>query len=112
MRIAFTTKGDQWDSKMDPRFGRAAYLLVYDEEKDNMEVYDNKSRADEHGVGPGTAKVLFDMKAEILVTGNGPGGNAASVLERAGVKIFTGAGHMRVKEAYENYKNNMLTKFN
>ena len=112
MRIAFTTKGDQWDSRMDHRFGRAAYLLVYDEESGSMDVYDNRSNAGEHGVGPGTARVLFDMKAEVLITGNGPGGNAAAVLERAGIRIFTGAGNMRVKEAYENYKTNQLIKFN
>ena len=27
MKIAFTTKGTQWDSKIDPRFGRTDYLL-------------------------------------------------------------------------------------
>ena len=31
MKIAFTTKGAEWDSKMDPRFGRTEYLLVYDD---------------------------------------------------------------------------------
>ena len=33
MKIAFTSKGTNWDSMIDPRFGRTEFLLVYDEEK-------------------------------------------------------------------------------
>ena len=33
MKIAFTSKGTKWDSKMDPRFGRTEFILIYDEEK-------------------------------------------------------------------------------
>ena len=36
MRIAFTSKGTDWDSMMDPRFGRREFLLLFDEEKDDM----------------------------------------------------------------------------
>jgi len=46
-----------------------------------------------------------------LITGNGPGGNAATVLEKTGVKIFVGAGDMTVKEAYEFYKSSRLKEF-
>jgi predicted Fe-Mo cluster-binding NifX family protein len=111
MRIAFTTKGNRWDSEMDPRFGRAAYLFVYDEDKDTTEVHDNSmQKGRQHGVGPGTAKILFDMKADVLVTGNGPGDNAARILEKGGIRIFTGAGQMQVEEAYKNYKENLLNR--
>ena len=30
MKIAFTSKGVEWDSRMDPRFGRAEFILVFD----------------------------------------------------------------------------------
>ena len=30
MKIAFTTKGTDWDSNMDPRFGRTEYIFIYD----------------------------------------------------------------------------------
>jgi len=43
-----------------------------------------------------------------LITGNGPGGNASVVLEKAGTKIYIGAGNMIVKEAYDAFKNNEL----
>ena len=105
MKIAFTTKGTNWDSPIDPRFGRTEYLLVYDEETDRISVFDNREIVNEaHGAGPKTAQKLFQLKADILITGNGPGGNAATILEKTGVKILLGAGEMTVKEAYDAYK--------
>ena len=112
MKIAFTTKGTKWDSMMDPRFGRTEFFLVYDEEKDEFMHFDNREIENEaHGAGPKTAKKLFELQADILITGNGPGGNAASVLENAGVKIYVGAGQLTVKEAFDAYKKNELKEF-
>ncbi len=109
MKIAFTTKGTAWDSKMDPRFGRTEYILVYDIEKDKLTHFDNRTIENEaHGAGPKTSQKLFELGANILITGNGPGGNAATVLEKAGTKVFIGAGEMTVEEAYQAYKNKML----
>jgi len=109
MKIAFTTKGTSWDSAMDPRFGRTEHFLIYDEEKDELTHFDNRDSAnDAHGAGPKTAQKLFGLHPEILITGNGPGGNAAAVLEKSGIKILVGAGEMTVKEAYNAYKNGEL----
>ena len=106
MNIAFTTKGTEWDSAMDPRFGRTEYFLVYDNEKDEFTHFDNRAIENEaHGAGPKTAQKLFELKADVLITGNGPGGNAKSVLEKAGVTIYTGAGEMTVQEAFKAFKN-------
>ena len=44
----------------------------------------------------------------MLITGNGPGGNAGRVLSQANLQIFTGAGNMTVKEAFEAYKKGEL----
>jgi predicted Fe-Mo cluster-binding NifX family protein len=112
MRTAFTTKGTDWDSMMDPRFGRTEFILVFDEENGELIHFDNREVEDiSHGAGPRTAQKLFDLKVDVLITGNGPGGNAASVLEKAGVEIFTGAGEMTVREALMAYKNNTLNQF-
>ncbi len=111
MRIAFTTKGTNWDSKMDPRFGRTEYFLVFDEITNELVDLDNRdSSKDAHGAGPKTAQKLFELKADVLITGNGPGGNAGVVLEKAGTEVYIGAGEMTVKEAYDAYQNNTLKK--
>ena len=111
MKIAFTTKGSGWDSAMDPRFGRTEYFLIFDEENNDLTFYDNREAAgDAHGAGPKTAQKLFELGPNILITGNGPGGNAAAVLEKTGIIIYTGAGRMTVREAYDAFRNNKLNK--
>ncbi len=111
MKIAFTTKGSQWDSKMDPRFGRTEYFLIYDETADTLTAVNNKDTENEaHGAGPKAAQRLAEQKAKILITGNGPGGNAATVLQKLGVDCYINAGDMSVKEAYEAFKAGQLKK--
>jgi predicted Fe-Mo cluster-binding NifX family protein len=112
MKIGFTAKGTHWDAEMDPRFGRAEYLLIYDEEKDELMSSDNSAMKEKaHGVGPGTASILFKLGAQVLITGNGPGENAAGILKKAGIEIYTGADGMKIEEAYTRYKNNELNEF-
>lgn len=112
MKIAFTTKGSDWDAKIDPRFGRTEVLVFLTDDNNELEVIDNSSiQSEAHGAGPKTAQLLLENKPDVLITGNGPGGNAATVLERGNVEIYIGAGDLTVKEAYEKYKNGELNKF-
>ena len=111
MKIAFTTKGMAWDSLMDPRFGRTEFIILYDDENEEFSHFDNRDIENvAHGAGPQTAQKIFDLKPEILITGNGPGGNAARILEQSDIEIYIGAGDMTVKQAFEAYKNNQLQK--
>jgi predicted Fe-Mo cluster-binding NifX family protein len=111
MKIAFTSKGTDWDSQIDPRFGRTEYLLVYDEENDELNSFDNREIQNQaHGAGTQTARKLFELQAKCLVTGNGPGSNAAQILSKTDIDIFIGAGEMNVKEAFDAYKRNLLEK--
>lgn len=112
MIIVFTAKGPELNSQMDPRFGRSEYLIAYNSDADDFISFDNRSISEvAHGAGPKTAEKIFEMKADVLVTGNGPGGNALSVLERAGIKIYTGAGEMTVKEALKAYSDKQLKEY-
>ncbi len=112
MKILFTAKGTEWDSQIDPRFGRTEYFFIYDEENDKIETFDNKAiENDAHGAGPKTAQKMTEYNVNVLITGNGPGGNASTVIKQLGIKVFVGAGNMTIKEAYEAYKNNQLKEF-
>ena len=112
MKIVFTAEGVNWDSKMDPRFGRAKNFVVYNEETDELSVLDNSEVENEaHGAGPKAASKMAELKVNVLITGNGPGGNAAKVLEKLGTECYIGAGDMTIKEAYDNYKKGALNKF-
>ena len=112
MKIAITAKGRDWDSAVDPRFGRTEYFFIYDEKNNSSRVVDNTDVVHEaHGAGPRTAQRLFEAGTDVLITGNGPGGNAAAVLQKAGVRVYAGAANMSVREAYEAYKAGKLKEF-
>lgn len=112
MTIVLTSKGTDWDSQIDPRFGRTEYICIYDEEKDTLEHIDNRAIENEaHGAGPITAQKVFEIKPDIIITGNGPGGNAEHIIRRMDTKLYSGAGSMTLKEAYEAYKKGELTLF-
>ncbi len=109
MKIVFTAKGEKWDSPMDPRFGRMDMLVVYDERSEKLEAIPNSETEEmEHGAGLQTAKKVLDLNPDIIITGNGAGQKALEILKRSNVKMYTGAGDMSIKEAYEAFKNNKL----
>lgn len=112
MKIAFTTKGENWNSQIDPRFGRTEFILIYDDQTKELLSVDNREIQNEaHGAGPKTSQKIFNLAPDVLITGNGPGGNAATILEKANIKIFIGAGDMTVKEAFDAYNENNLQVF-
>ncbi len=109
MKILFTAKGGNWDSQMDPRFGRAEMFVLYDEESDTLKSFSNdEAKEKAHGVGLQSAKKALDMGSDVIITGNGAGEKALEILNRSDVKIYVGAGDMSLKEAYEAYKNGRL----
>lgn len=112
MKLVFTARGTDWDSPMDPRFGRTPYFFVYDEEADETTSVDNTAVEQEaHGAGPRTAQKLAEVGADVVVTGNGPGGNAAAVLASTSTEIYVGAGEMTVREAYAAWREGTLKRF-
>ncbi len=112
MKIAFTAKGQDLQSEVDARFGRCPFFVIYDTETKETEVVDNQASSGEaHGAGPKTAQKLSEHKCEILITGNGPGGNAATVLEKMNIEIYVGAGDKKIEDALNDYLNGNLKKF-
>lgn len=112
MKIAFTAKGTAWDAQIDPRFGRTDYIVLFDEDSGELSVTDNREvEGIAHGAGPQTAQKLFELAPDVLITGNGPGGNAAAVLRKTDMKLFAGAGDMTLKQAYDAWKEGRLTVF-
>lgn len=96
---------------MEERFGRSAWFVVHDDETDQLQSIDNSEAQQEaHGAGPRTARHLADYGASVLITGNGPGGNAATVLSSLGMDVYEGAGGMSVREANAAYRCGKLRK--
>jgi len=102
MKIAITSQGKNIDSKIDPRFGRAAYILIVDTSTKEVEALDNSENINAFkGAGIQAGVMISEKKAEILLTGFcGP--NAFKTLKAAGIKVaanMTGT----VKEALEAF---------
>jgi predicted Fe-Mo cluster-binding NifX family protein len=87
MKIAVTSQGNMLDSQLDPRFGRAAYIIIVDSETLEFEAFDNNENKNAFkGAGIQAAAMVSDKGADVLLTGFcGP--NAFTTLEAAGVKV-------------------------
>ena len=91
MKIAVTSTGTDLDSPVDPRFGRAAFILVVDSDTFDFEVLDNKENVNAFkGAGIQAASMISKNKAEILLTGFcGP--NAFKALNAAKIGVANNA---------------------
>jgi predicted Fe-Mo cluster-binding NifX family protein len=102
MKIAVTSQGKELDSPVDPRFGRAAYILVVDSETLNFEVLDNQENVNSlKGAGIQAAANVHNKGAEVLLTGFcGP--NAFRTLKAAGIKVANDASGT-VRQAVQSF---------
>jgi len=107
MKIAVTSTGIDLDAQVDPRFGRAAYILIIDSETLAFEVLDNKDNVNAlKGAGIQAAKMVSDKKAEVLLTGFcGP--NAFKVLKAAGIGVASNA-EGTIRDAVKAYLDGTL----
>jgi len=87
MKVAVSSKGTDLSSQVDPRFGRAAYIMIVDTDSMEFEAVDNSANVNSFkGAGIQAATVVHDKGAEVLMTGHcGP--KAFETLQAAGVKV-------------------------
>ncbi|MBD3418987.1 MAG: dinitrogenase iron-molybdenum cofactor biosynthesis protein [Chitinivibrionales bacterium] len=103
MKIALTSKGKTLDDQIDPRFGRAAWFIVYDTETNESSVLPNEQNVTAaQGAGIQAAQTIASSGATVLVTGNcGP--KAFTALQAADVSVFSGVA-ATCKEAIESLR--------
>ena len=108
MLIAIPTTGDSLDSALDPRFGRALMFAIVDSETgESVEVITNPNVAAGGGVGLTTSQMLANRGVKAVIAG-AVGPNALSVLQAAGIAIYSSAGLSSVKEVIESFKSGNL----
>ena len=103
MKVAITAKGGDLLSEVDPRFGRAAHIIIIDSATLEFEVVDNSASANSFkGAGIQAATIVHERGAEVLMTGYcGP--KAFQVLQAAGIKVVSGVSGT-VTEALARFK--------
>jgi predicted Fe-Mo cluster-binding NifX family protein len=91
MRIAVTSQGPDLQSQVDPRFGRARYLIVVNTETKESSALDNSRNLNtSQGAGIQTVKDLVNEGVDAVLTGH-VGPKAQEALEAAQVQVFLGA---------------------
>jgi predicted Fe-Mo cluster-binding NifX family protein len=90
MKIVITSMGDDLQSRLDPRFGRAARFILFDTDSRQFEVVDNAQNLNApQGAGVQSAETVSQLGADCLLTGHcGP--KAFRALSAAGIKVCTG----------------------
>jgi predicted Fe-Mo cluster-binding NifX family protein len=108
MKIAITSTGQDLDAQVDPRFGRAAFIIVVDTDTLDFEVIDNSENKNAFkGAGITAASLVCDKGAQALITGFcGP--NAFKTLNSAGVKVANDASGS-IRDTIEDYKAGKFT---
>jgi predicted Fe-Mo cluster-binding NifX family protein len=103
MKVAVTAKGGQLDAEVDPRFGRAPYILIVDTETMEFEALDNSENVNAFkGAGIQAATMISEKGAEVLLTGYcGP--NAFKTVDAAKIKVVADV-IGTVTEAVESFK--------
>ncbi|OQY37223.1 MAG: hypothetical protein B6226_05390 [Candidatus Cloacimonetes bacterium 4572_65] len=112
MKIAVSAVGQDQKAKLEPRFGRANYFVVYDTETEVYSVIDNSEiQGTAHGAGPKTSQLIYDSGVKEVITGNGPGKNANQVLVAGGVVIYICKEEITVEAAIAKHLNKELSVF-
>jgi len=89
MKICISTTGKDLAASVDPRFGRAQRYIIIDTETKAFECIDNAAAMSGGGAGTKAAQVVINKAVQAVLTGNiGP--NAFTVLNAAGITIYTG----------------------
>ncbi len=102
MKIAITSMGAKLEDKVDPRFGRCHYFILFDTESNKFEAIENTGAQGMGGVGILSGQIMADKGAETVLTGScGP--NAFQTLQAAGIKVIIGATGT-VQEAIDKFK--------
>ncbi|NOR15767.1 MAG: hypothetical protein GQ544_08690 [Candidatus Aminicenantes bacterium] len=100
-KICITAKDKTWEAEVDPRFGRAAYFLLLDPIKMQLEAVKNPYQDISQGAGIQAAQLLVGKGVQILLTGQ-VGPNADQTLRSAGIQTISVVSGT-VRDAFQNF---------
>jgi len=103
-KIAVSSEGPDLDTRVDPRFGRAAGFVIIDPETLAFDYVDNgASQVMAQGAGIQAAEIVAATGARVLLTGF-VGPKAFKALSAAGIKIGQNVDNLTVREAVKRFQ--------
>ncbi|MHB1462174.1 MAG: NifB/NifX family molybdenum-iron cluster-binding protein [Armatimonadota bacterium] len=103
MKIAISSMGNQMDSLVDPRLGRAAWFMIVDSETMEFNAIPNEAAEASQGAGIQAAQTMCKLGISAVITGS-VGPNAFQALTAAGIRMFE-AVDVSVKTAVDQFMN-------
>lgn len=109
MKIIITSHGEDCQSPVDSRFGRADYFLLHDEEAGAWATLENVQQLEAaHGAGIQAAQQIAKTGATALITGH-VGPKAFKVLQSEGIKMYSvGENVFTAQEALQAFQGGQL----
>lgn len=108
MKIAITSEGKTLESKIDTRFGRCAYFIIFDIDTNSFEAVENNNVNLTGGAGIQSGQLVISKGVKAVITGK-VGQNAYTTLNAAGIEIYLAASG-NIAEVIEKFKSNKLEK--
>ncbi len=69
MKIAITSTGNSLESKLDERFGRCSFFVIYDQETGGIEFLPNPNKEAMNGAGPASVQLVASRGVKKIVSG-------------------------------------------
>ena len=69
MKVALTSTGNSLESKLDKRFGRCSYFVIYDSETKGIEFIPNPNKDAQEGAGPASVQVVASRNVQKIISG-------------------------------------------
>jgi len=88
MKIAITSEGNNHEAKLDSRFGRCSYFVIYDTETKISEFLPNLNKESIEGAGPASAQFVASKGIQKVVSGEF-GFKVKSIFESLQIQLVT-----------------------
>lgn len=69
MKVAITSSGKTLESKLDQRFGRCSFFVIYDTETKGMEFIPNPNKDVQEGAGPASVQLVASRNVSKIISG-------------------------------------------
>ncbi len=69
MKIAITSSGNTLDSKLDTRFGRCQFFVIYDTDTKGIEFIPNPGKDALEGAGPASVQFVASRDVKKIISG-------------------------------------------
>jgi predicted Fe-Mo cluster-binding NifX family protein len=106
MKIAVSSKGQDMEAALEPRFGRCSFFLIIDPDDMNFDVVANDSATLSGGAGIRSARFLVTKNVNAVITGN-CGRKVVGLLSAAGIDVYLGQTGS-IKEVLERFRHGKL----